>query len=77
MPLCAFGQGASTVSRIGDPRHTLYLRCTNCRVLFPSEVRLPPVAFEGAQIEDRTYKCPVCANFDTYAKSDLFYDNDQ
>jgi len=34
------------------------------------------VAFEGAVIEDRTYKCPVCANFDTYSKADLFYDRD-
>ena len=39
-------------------------------------VRLPSIVFEGAVIEDRTYKCPVCANFDTYSKSDLFYDRD-
>ena len=45
-------------------------------MLFPSEVRLPPIAFEGTQIEDRTYKCPVCANFDTYSKSDMFYDRE-
>lgn len=64
------------VGRIPNPENQLFLRCTNCRVLFPSEVRLPPNAFEGAVIEDRTYKCPVCANFDTYSKSDLFYDRD-
>ncbi len=45
-------------------------------MIFLSEVRLPPIAFEGTVIEDRTYKCPVCANFDTYSKSDLFYDRD-
>jgi hypothetical protein len=61
---------------IGDPRNQLVLRCTNCGILFPSDVKLPPIAFEGAVIEDHTYKCPVCANFDTYSKSDLFYDDD-
>jgi hypothetical protein len=61
---------------MGDPQDQLFLKCTNCHALFPSAIRLPPVAFEGAAIDDRTYKCPVCANFDTYAKSDLFYDRD-
>lgn len=37
---------------------------------------MPPIAFEGTAIEDETYKCPVCANFDTYSKSDMFYDKD-
>jgi len=35
---------------------------------------MPREEFEQATIEDNTYKCPVCANFDTYTKSDLFYD---
>ena len=33
-------------------------------------------SFNAAIIEDTTYKCPVCANFDTYVKADLFYDTD-
>jgi hypothetical protein len=35
---------------------------------------MPREEFEQAVIENKTYKCPVCANFDTYTKSDLFYD---
>ena len=53
----------------------LFLKCTNCRVIFPSEVDLQPSALEETEIEDQTYKCPVCAYFDTYGKSDLFYDH--
>ncbi len=41
-----------------------------------SKVRSPPIALEGTVIEDRPYKCPVCANFDTYSKSDMVYDWD-
>jgi len=37
---------------------------------------MPPKDFEAATIEDETYQCPVCANFDTYGKPDLFYDTD-
>ena len=43
--------------------------------MFPSDVKLPPEDFEQAAIDDKTYKCPVCANFDTYGKKDLFYDH--
>ena len=67
---------AGSIPRIPNPDNQLFLRCTNCRILFPSKVKLPPVAFEGTAIEDREYKCPVCANIDTYSKSDLFYDKD-
>ena len=37
---------------------------------------MPREDFDQASIEEKTYKCPVCANFDTYAKSDLFYDTE-
>ncbi len=43
-------------------------------MLFPASIRISREDFEQATIEDKTYKCPVCANFDTYKKSDLFYD---
>jgi hypothetical protein len=46
-------------------------------VVFPTPVRIPRDGFEKATIEDETYQCPVCANFDTYRKADLFYDTDQ
>jgi hypothetical protein len=45
-------------------------------VIFPTEVDLQPSAFDEVEIEDKTYKCPVCANFDTYGKAALFYDHD-
>ncbi|MGB7860991.1 MAG: hypothetical protein WBM90_10880 [Acidimicrobiia bacterium] len=63
-------------SRIAVQPDQLLLRCTNCGTLFPSAVRLAPNELESAVIEDKTYKCPVCANFDTYGKADLFYDRD-
>ena len=59
---------------IAEPSTHLFLRCTNCGVIFPSEFDLQPSALEEAEIEDKTHKCPVCANFDTYGKGDLFYD---
>jgi len=59
---------------ISDQSERLVLKCTNCGVLFPTPLRMPREEFEQATIEDNTYKCPVCANFDTYTKSDLFYD---
>ena len=59
---------------INDPRDRLFLRCTNCGVIFPSSVQMTSADLEEATIEDKTYKCPVCANFDTYEKTDLFYD---
>ena len=37
---------------------------------------MPREDFDQASIEDKTHKCPVRANFDTYAKSDLFYDTE-
>lgn len=61
---------------ISNSPDQLVLRCTNCGVLFPTSLRMSPEDFEAATIEDKTYKCPVCANFDTYSKADLFYDKD-
>ena len=60
---------------IADTSNRLQLKCTNCGVVFPSDVKLSPEEFQEADIEDKTYKCPVCANFDTYGKRDLFYDH--
>ncbi len=54
----------------------LYLRCTNCGVIFPSDLDMASAELDRAEVADRTYKCPVCANFDTYGKEDLFYDRD-
>lgn len=61
--------------RIADASTRLYLKCTNCGVVFPSKVSMEPVDFARAEIEEKTYKCPVCANFDRYGKQELFYDN--
>ena len=72
--MCSCFRRAGTVSTISDQSERLVLRCTNCGVLFPTPLRMPREEFEQATIEDKTYKCPVCANFDTYTKSDLFYD---
>jgi hypothetical protein len=68
-----FGYGR----RIADTSTRLYLKCTNCGVIFPSEVDLSPADLDQATIEDKTYQCPVCAKFDTYGKTDLFYDQDR
>lgn len=68
--MAGYGRGISTSST------RLYLRCTNCGVIFPSAVDMPTVELDRAEIADQTYKCPVCANFDTYGKEDLFYDRD-
>ncbi len=67
---------SGTVTVVSQIPDHLVLRCTNCGVLFPASVRMPREDFEKATIEDKTYKCPVCANFDTYEKSDLFYDTE-
>ena len=45
-------------------------------MIFPSDVDMPSVDLMRAEIASQTYKCPVCANFDTYGKEDLFYDED-
>ncbi len=50
------------------------MRCTNCGVIFPARLDLAPEDYEETAVDDKTYKCPVCANFDTYTKEDLFYD---
>ena len=75
--MCGSTVASCTVTTISDPPDQLFLRCTNCGVLFPADVLMPLDVFEAATIEDKTYKCPVCANFDTYGKADLFYDADQ
>ena len=59
---------------IAETSTRLFLKCTNCGVIFPSGLDLQPSVLEEEEIEDKTYKCPVCANFDTYGRSDLFYD---
>ena len=64
-----------TVAIIGEPPDRLFLRCTNCGVLFPSSLRISSPELVAATIEDKHYQCPVCANFDTYGKADLFYDD--
>jgi hypothetical protein len=60
---------------MSDQLDQLFLRCTNCGVLFHAAVRTPRAEFPTTVVEDRTYKCPVCANFDTYSKDDLFYND--
>ena len=60
---------------ITDSSNRLYLKCTNCGVVFPSKLELAPEELEAATIEKMTHKCPVCANFDSYDKESFFYDH--
>lgn len=76
MPLCRGWLVAGYCRGISNSSKRLYLTCTNCGVIFPSEVEMASAELDRADTDEKTYKCPVCANFDTYGKEDLFYDLD-
>ena len=60
---------------MGNSQDQFFLRCSNCGAVFSASIRLPPASFESAGIQNTTYQCPDCSKFDTYGKTDLFYDD--
>ncbi len=65
-----------TVAFISNSLDQLSLKCANGGAVFNSFLVMSHESFMAATIEATTYTCPVCANFDTYVKADLFSDTD-